>query len=114
MNAKPTRPMQSQHIWLKSKWPAKELDGKTVEFRIWLKPEKPNRRPPAVEGTGKFRTLSNPKGLTRIEITVNQQGRDQYERVETVFFCPQRSADLIEKNPPGSKFDFSLFEFPKA
>ncbi len=106
--------MAAQHIWLKSKWPTKELDGRTVEFRIWLKPEKPNQRPRAVEGNGKFRALGNPKGLTRIEITVNQQGRDQYERVETIFFCPQQSADLIAKQPPGSKFDFSLFEFPES
>jgi len=106
--------MPAQHIWLKSKWQVKELDGKTVEFRIWLKPEKPNQKPTAVEGNGKFRALGNPKGQARIEITVNQQGRDRYERVETVFFCPQQSADLIEKQPPGSTFDFSLFEFPKT
>jgi hypothetical protein len=104
--------MTSQHIWLKSKWPAEELDGKTVEFRIRLKPDKPTKQPRPVEGNGRFRALENPNGLTRIEITVNQQGRDQYERVETVLFCPQHSADLIEKQPPGSKFDYSLFEFP--
>jgi hypothetical protein len=104
--------MPAQHIWLKSTWPAEELDGKSVQFRIRLKPQKPDQRPTPIEGNGHFRALGNPKGQTRIEIIVNQQGRDQYERVETVFFCPQSSADLIQKQPPGSQFEFSLFEFP--
>jgi hypothetical protein len=43
--------MTSQHIWLKSKWPAKELDGKTVEFRIRLKPDRPTKRARPVEGS---------------------------------------------------------------
>jgi hypothetical protein len=104
----------TKHIWVKSKWSAKELDGKTVEFRIWLKPEKEGQRPTPVAGNGKFRALGNPKGLTRIEITVNQQGSTYYERVEIVFFCPQQSADLITKQPPGSTFEFSLFEFQES
>ena len=31
--------MPAQYIWLKSTWPAEELDGKSVEFRIRLKPQ---------------------------------------------------------------------------
>jgi hypothetical protein len=104
--------MPDKHIWLKSKLPAVELDGKSVQFRILLKAQPPDQRPKPIEGNGHFRALENPNGQTRIEIIVNQQGRDQYERVETVLFCPQSSADLIQKQPPGSQFEYSLFEFP--
>jgi hypothetical protein len=94
-------------VWVKSKWSANELDGKTVEFRIKLK-RKDGLLP--AYGNGVFRALTNHEGLSRIEIVIRQWEITIMR--ETVFFCPQRSVDHIEKNELDSKFHFSLFDYP--
>lgn len=101
--------MPDKPIWLKSQWTAEQLDGESVEFRIFVRRDK--SLIPA-QGNGIFRSLQNHKGLTRIDIVVDRPGRTLAERVVAVFHCPKASANFIEKQKPNSKFAFSIFEFP--
>lgn len=96
---------QPSAIWLEPPFPAIELDGKSVQFRILLK------EGGRVRGNGVFRALTNNKGLVRIEIVVTER-RSANEFVDTIYYCPADAAACIRRLPPGSKFDFSLFEFP--
>lgn len=104
----PPAPTGSKIVWLKSPFPARELDGQMVEFRIYVNREKYTSQ---LTGTGKFRALGNDQGFTRIEIVVTQQGRTCDELVDHIFYCQQRSANLIKRQPSGSNCAFSLFEF---
>lgn len=80
-------------IWLKSPYPARELDGKTVQFRIFADH---GTHLCKVTGRGKFRALGNNDGLTRIEIVVTQM-RSPSELVDTIFYCHPASAAAIQK-----------------
>jgi hypothetical protein len=98
--------------WILTDWTAADLHDKTVEFRIWLA-EKSGTVP--FHGLGHFdvtevadKTL-NPHGEKRIDIVVERWFGTH--GATTRFFVPQEAASAIRKNPSGSNYDFSLFQF---
>jgi hypothetical protein len=99
--------MLNEPILIKSKWTAKDLDGKTVEFQIWEKSEDGQLIP--IRGNGIFRAIDCPNDLIRIEIVFTQT--TPFGSEDEIFYCPQPSANFIKRQAPGSQFDFSLFEF---
>jgi hypothetical protein len=97
--------VSTQLLLIKSKWPATELNGKTVEFHFTA--ATPNG-PLPVSGNGIFRAEEHQNGLMAINIDVIRPVRGAM--ATTTFHCHQQVADRIEKQKPGSKFAFSLFE----
>jgi hypothetical protein len=74
-----------------------ELDGKSVEFRFPVN----NMR-----GNGEFSVEECDKGLLSIAIEVV----DQHKQEIFGIYLYQMMAYLIERNLPGSRFDFRCFQ----
>ena len=87
-------------VWVKSKWKSKELDGKTVEFKLTA----PNYW---VEGLGLFRVLENPKGELKIDIVVSRYETPD-KITDHIYHLYQPTADKIEVNPDPKKSDFRV------
>ena len=90
--------MTGKNVWVKSDWKAKELNHKSVEFRI----------PGYARGRGELRARTNPKGLLAVTLVVVTEGQDWKERSRTVVFLPQVAVDRIARHPNPETADFAL------
>jgi hypothetical protein len=93
------RLIAADSVWCKE-FTVKDLDNKTVAFRIRLKDGS------CVEGGGRLMALMRGNGALKIQIesrNVNDSP-DAFYR----FLMPQESVPWLKKLPKGSKFDFEI------
>lgn len=88
--------------WVVCKWTAKDLDRKTVEFRIVSNVMGP------VQGTGKFYAIE--RGDGKLKIKIESHYKHDEEKHYNFFYIRQESVDWIVKMPLGSKNDFSCLD----
>ena len=98
-------PPKFRLVWVKSPWTRRDLEGKTVEFRI------SSDQYGRIEGYGKFMVSENNQKEIGVAIIVNQPGRTSDERIEHRFALNEEGVKAIKANPPGSTFEFSCFAF---
>jgi hypothetical protein len=94
--------LQRQNV-RSERWRAKELDGKTVKFKMM---ETPNY---CIIGGGKFDAIQRGDGSMDVRITT----RNKFEQNPLAYNAvpvTQRGIDLLEQAPAGSGFDFFLID----
>jgi hypothetical protein len=89
---------KNPYAWVKSKWKSKELDGKSVEFKLTA----PDHY---INGRGDFRVIGNPKGELRIDIVVTVDVSPN-KKTDYIYHLYQPTADKIQVNPNPKKADF--------
>ncbi len=91
-------------IWTKSPWTYKDLDQKSVEFKIHV-----NKR--WIHGIGKFVVSQNQRGWLSVGIE-KVSPKSSSSRVVHLFPIPQDGVDMIEKHPDQTVAHFRLFYSP--
>ena len=86
--------------WFKSQFTAKDLKGKSVQFRV------PLEQGGVLDGVGQFDAAQDARGFIRVAIVHVQMQRDR--AVASKVFVPVEAADKIVRNPDGSKCEFSF------
>jgi hypothetical protein len=94
------------HEWVQCReWTAKDLHGKYVEFLIASRAEGP------IKGVGKFYVWERGDGLLKIIInSLDKKQTRPFLKSRIQIIVPQEAVQLIKRQSPGSKVDFSLFD----
>ena len=93
-------------VWVKSKWDAKQLNGRTARFRLRQKKETGGTVP--VEGKGKIDALDGIDGLIRVDVVVEHYPTPHTGNV-IQFHLPQEAEPWIRKCADGTA-DFEIID----